>query len=278
MEASAFVPGHVTGFFSAHTHDDPARAGSRGGGLTLTEGVRVTVGSGDGFLLDGQPVSVDSVDRVLAALGVDAHVSATTDLPLGAGFGVSGALALGTALATNAAFDCACSMDSLATVAHVADVEAGTGLGDVVSQLRGGVPLRLDPGAPPHGRVDAIPARSRVEYLSFGERSTEDVLAGDVTKLSAAGDRALEKVRAEPTLTEFVRVSRQFARESDLLTPDLQTIIEDVDMAGGEAAMAMLGETVFALDTGLSDAGYTPEVTEIHPGGATLCRPYDDSG
>jgi pantoate kinase len=34
--------------------------------------------------------------------------------------------------------------------------------------------------------------------------------------------------------------------------------------------MAMLGETVFALGTGLSDAGYDPAVCGTHPGGASL--------
>jgi pantoate kinase len=44
----------------------------------------------------------------------------------------------------------------------------------------------------------------------------------------------------------------------------------DVAEAGGEASMAMLGETVFATGTGLTDAGYDAEVTAVHPGGATL--------
>ena len=37
----AFVPGHVTGFFSVHPHDDPRRAGSRGAGIALADGVAV---------------------------------------------------------------------------------------------------------------------------------------------------------------------------------------------------------------------------------------------
>jgi len=41
--------------------------------------------------------------------------------------------------------------------------------------------------------------------------------------------------------------------------------------------MAMLGETVFALGTGLSDAGYDPEICEIHPGGGLLVG-TDDGG
>ena len=40
--------------------------------------------------------------------------------------------------------------------------------------------------------------------------------------------------------------------------------------AGGEASMAMLGETVFALGTGLSDAGYDPRVCRTYPTGASL--------
>jgi pantoate kinase len=39
--------------------------------------------------------------------------------------------------------------------------------------------------------------------------------------------------------------------------------------------MAMLGETVFALDTGLSDAGYDPSVCWVDPTGARL---LDESG
>lgn len=271
MDARAFVPGHITGFFSAHPHDDPVRAGSRGGGLALSDGVLVGVEPGDGLELNGERVAVEPVDGVLAALGVEARVTAETGLPLGAGFGVSGALALGTALATNATFGCGRSEDELVAVAHRAEVEAGTGLGDVVAQARGGVPLRLDPGVPPHGRLDGIPARARVEYVSFGELSTGMVLSGDTTDLSAAGERALEQVCERPILGEFMQAAHRFAHEADLLTADLQAVIADVLAGGGEASMAMLGETAFALDTGLSDAGYEPEVCEIHPGGATLC-------
>jgi pantoate kinase len=64
--------------------------------------------------------------------------------------------------------------------------------------------------------------------------------------------------------------ARGFAREADLLVPEVAEAIDAVDAAGGEAAMAMLGRTVFALDTGLSDAGYHPEACRIHAAGARL--------
>ncbi|WP_306052384.1 pantoate kinase [Natronococcus wangiae] len=271
-EATAFVPGHITGFFSAHPDDDPTKAGSRGAGLTLTDGVEVTVepATEPTVVLDGDPIEIDPVTTVLETLDAPARVEAESDLPLGAGFGVSGATALGTAFAANHVFERKLSRNELVTIAHGAEVQAGTGLGDVVAQAQGGVPIRLEPGGPQVNELDAIPARARVEYVTFGELSTADVLAGDTEALSAAGKTALSRIVDEPTLLSLLYASRQFAREAELLTPDVEAAIEDVAAVDGQASMAMLGETVFALGTGLSEAGYDPSVCATHPAGAVL--------
>jgi len=271
-EATAFVPGHVTGFFSAHPDDDPTKAGSRGAGLTLTDGVDVTLepATETTVVLDGTEIDVDPVATVLETLDATARVEANSPTPARAGFGVSGAMALGTALAANRVFDRKLSMNELVTIAHGAEVQAGTGLGDVVAQAHGGVPIRLEPGGPHHNELDAIPARARVEYISFGERSTADVLSGDTEALTAAGKEALARVVEEPTLLSFLYASRLFARDAGLLTTQVSEAITDVSTAGGQASMAMLGETVFALGTGLSDAGYEPSVCATHPAGAVL--------
>ncbi|RQG90144.1 sugar kinase [Natrarchaeobius halalkaliphilus] len=276
-EATAFVPGHITGFFSAHTDTDPTKAGSRGAGVTLTDGVDVTVrrhaganAADSSVVLDGESITVEPVSTVLETLGVSARVEAEADLPLGAGFGVSGALTLGTALAANRVFERNLSWNELVTIAHGAEVQAGTGLGDVVAQAYGGIPIRLEPGGPQVNRMDAIPERARVEYVSFGELSTEAVLAGDMEAVTAAGKQALSRVVEEPTLLSFIYASRVFAREAGLLTDRVKTTIDDVSDAGGQASMAMLGETVFAFGTGLSDAGYEPTACATHPAGAMI--------
>lgn len=274
-EATAFVPGHVTGFFSAHPDDDPTRAGSRGAGLTLSDGVEVTVERAEGAAgvhLNGAHVEVPPVERTLDALGVagSSRVEATTDLAVGAGFGVSGAVTLGAALAANRVYDLAFSENELVTVAHGAEVRSETGLGDVVAQARGGIPIRLEPGAPGYGHLDGVPERVRVEHVTFGELSTEEVLSGDTSTLTAAGKRALAELVADPTLSTFMYASRRFAREAGLLTPEVTETVEAVSEAGGEASMAMLGRTVFALETGLSDAGYDASACHTHPTGATL--------
>ena len=270
MSQSAFVPGHVTGFFSAHPDADPTKAGSRGAGIAVADGVEVALEAGDGVVLNGEPTEIEAVDRVLGALRAQARVRIETELPLGAGFGVSGAAALGTALATNAVFDRGLSENELVTIAHGAEVQAGTGLGDVVAGARGGVPIRLEPGAPAHGAMDGIPTRGTIEYVSFGELRTEEIISGETAELTAAGRRALATLVEEPTVETLMEASRRFGREAELLTPRVREAIEDVSAAGGEAAMAMLGETVFALDSGLSDAGYDAERCEICLSGAHL--------
>jgi len=269
--ATAFVPGHVTGFFSVHEADDPMATGSRGGGITLADGVTVTVRPGEReTYLDGTSTAVEPVAHVLHALEAPATVLIESALPPGCGFGVSGAAALGTALAASECFDRELSENELISLAHGAEVRSGTGLGDVVAQARGGVVLRTEPGAPGRGDLDGLPARGRVEYLVLDERSTAEVLADDTAELTDAGDRALRRVRSEPSLATFVRAARRFAREADLLTPEVKAVIEDVSGVDGDAAMAMLGETVFALGTGLSEAGYDASTTRIDPAGASL--------
>jgi pantoate kinase len=271
--ARAFVPGHVTGFFSVHAHDDPRVAGSRGAGIALTEGVTVALRRAEEttVTLGGNEVEMDAVARTLDGLGVEARVAIDTPLPVSAGFGVSGGAALGAALAANTQFELAHTENELVGVAHAAEVEAGTGLGDVVAQARGGVPLRLEPGAPEQGTLDGIIApRTRIEYVSFGGRATDEIIGGDVETLSEAGERALSSLLEEPTLPRVMALSREFSREADLLTPPVETAIDAVEETGGEAAMAMLGDTVISLGTGLTEAGYDPEICEIHPAGATL--------
>lgn len=268
----AFVPGHATVFFSPVHHGTLARTGSTGAGLTLSDGVTVRYDPAQQteVTLNGTPVTVEPVDRVLESFGATGRVVVESKLPLGVGFGVSGAMTLGTALTVNHATDAARSENELITMAHEAEVRANTGLGDVVAQARGGAPIRLEPGSPPHGSLDGLPVAAQIEYYSFGERSTPDVLSDDVSAVQAAGERALEALRECPTLETLFDAGRRFAQEADLLTPPVESAIEAVQATGGEATMAMLGETVLALGSGLSDAGYDASTCEIHPTGSAL--------
>lgn len=268
--ATAFAPGHLTSFFSVHHDDDPLRAGSRGAGITIDEGVTATVTSGEGVALNGSDTSIEAVERVLEAFDGSLRVAVTTELPLGMGFGVSGAAALATALAANEVLDAGLGRGTLVGIAHAADVAAGTGLGDVVAQAIGGAPIRIEPGSPPHGHLEVVATSGRVEYLALGTISTESVLAGDTQRLSAVGARCLDELLADPTLARLVDLGRTFAGEINLLDDELSSVIEAVEAAGGHACLGLLGRTVVALDDGLTRAGYDPAVSAIDPAGARL--------
>jgi len=301
-KARAVVPAHVTAFFAPARADDPAESGATGAGLALTDGIETVVTPRDGrptpesnnestsgsdaesmsgsdaestsshrITLDGDPVSIDAVERVLARLAVPpAAVRVTTHVPIAAGFGVSGGAALGAALAAADCFDLARTRRELVAIAHAAEVAAGTGLGDVVAAARGGVPVRLAAGDPDHARLDRLPARGRIEYIVFGELSTAAVLADDTQAVTTAGAAALDRLRATPTLEELFAAAREFATAADLFVPEVRDAVDAVQATGGDAAMAMLGRTVIARGTGLSDAGYDPSVTRIDPAGARL--------
>jgi len=269
MATTVWVPGHVTGLFTVDRAEDPARTGSRGAGFTLADGVSVTVDPDRDreVSLDGEPSEIAAVSHVLDQLRVQAAVAVTTELPIGRGFGLSGAMALGTALAANEALGLDYTENELIRVAHVADVEAGTGLGDVVAQARGGIVLRLAPGAPSHGRLDGIPAEGRVELLALGELSTPSILEERPERITAAGEQALQRIERTPTRAEFVRAAREFTDAVGLATERVSDVLDAVAANGDQAAMAMLGETVFAFGTALSDAGYDPQVSAVDPCG-----------
>lgn len=267
----AFVPGHVTVFFQPVWGETPEETGSIGCGITLSDGVTVSVMEENEsvIVLNGREIEMEPVQAVLEVLSSTVRVEIETDLPIGSGFGVSGASALGTALAVNALSGQEKTENELVTIAHCAEVEAETGLGDVVAQARGGIPIRLAAGAPEFGNIDGIPEIRRIEYLSYGEVATTDVIR-DPDRFRTKGTEALSRLTVTPTVENLFKIGREFAEETGLLPESIGPIVDDVVSVGGEATMAMLGETVIALDTGLSDAGYDPEVCHIRPPGASM--------
>jgi pantoate kinase len=178
------------------------------------------------------------------------RVKTELEMPFGAGFGASGAGALGCAYALNSLFDLGLTANQAAAVAHAAEVTNRTGLGDVIAQNSGGLVMRLAAGAPGTGKIDRIPIPSLpVSYVVRGPISTRDVLSDkDVMKaVSQAGALALKELLKRPTLHDFMRLSRRFAFQTGLASDWAMEAIEAVEAAGGMASMIMLGDAVFSF-------------------------------
>lgn len=261
----AFAPGSVTGIFAPPAPDSTSSQ-SRGASFATTDGVIADVQPADTVVvrIDGEPTDVAPVSGVIDRLGVTAAVDLSLAIPIGAGFGASGAATLSTALAANATFDLAHSRATLLDMAHAAEVAAGTGLGDVFVQASGG--LRWSVG--PDGRSHAVAPADRVEYASFGPIATADVLDDQarMERIRTVGVRALDRLPTQPTMREFIACSWAFARDTGLVTDRVHEVVERIQDGGGVGSMAMLGETVFAVGAD----GLLPNATWVDPDGARL--------
>jgi pantoate kinase len=237
----AHAPGSVTTLFAPN--DDP-NEGSLGVSFAVADGVVATVGArGETRVtLDGTETAFDPVERVLADLGVRAAVDLEAAIPVGCGFGASGAATLATALAANDRFDLGRDRESLVAAAHRAEVAAGTGLGDVFVQDRGGLVWNVGDG------VERTPCAERVEYATFGGIATSDVLGDEasVARVRGVGRETLAAVEPTGSFAALLDASWTFAERTDLRTEPVAEAVERVERAGGTATMAMVGETVVA--------------------------------
>ncbi|HJH31623.1 MAG TPA: pantothenate kinase [Methanosarcinaceae archaeon] len=252
----AFAPAHITGFFEIHAHDDPCRMGSTGCGIVLDGGVETTVvvdGSMDRTMvkLNGSIVEDGAIHTVITMLSDAAvMVESTTGVPIGCGFGTSGAGALGVAYALNRALSLNQTAEQLTGIAHVAEVMNGSGLGDVVAQSHGGVVMRTRAGASAFGEISRIPAsEQKVLCIVLGQIPTKSVLdnARTVRQINSAGRDALKALLRAPTVGNFMLQSREFAIGTGLVSERALDIIETVETVGGMASQAMLGDAVFTI-------------------------------
>lgn len=260
----AFAPGSVTGIF-APPPPGSDRKRSRGASFATEDGMVADVRPSDetAVRLDGEPTTFEPVEGVLDRLGVTAAVDLERSVPIGAGFGSSGAATLATALAANAEFGLGRDRQALLRAAHEAEVAAGTGLGDVFIQEAGG--LRWSVGD--YEMRSTVPPEC-VGYVTFGDIATSDVLGDEATldRIREAGSRALDGLPDEPTMREFTASAWGFAQTTGLVTDRVREAVERLRAAGGVASMAMLGETVFAV--GVDDE--LPHTTSVAAEGARL--------
>ena len=158
MSNSVFVPGHVTGFFNIKNHEISLKNGSCGAGFLLSEGVRTTISDADKLTVDVNRGDDTVIDEVLSIMEIDESFKITQDisLPIGAGFGTSAASALSLALAINEFMDLGYSEELCGQIAHMAEINLGSGLGDVIAQTGKGLVLRTQPGAPGIGEIESF--------------------------------------------------------------------------------------------------------------------------
>jgi pantoate kinase len=263
--ATAFSPCSITGFFRIHDRfRDPLRIGSTGAAVTLSKGVttRVTVREAQKTriiaTLNNKSLPTTSVSYCVArgfirrdTRRLHVRVSHDCELPVGCGYGTSGAGALSLAFALNEAMGLSLSHVEAAQIAHAAEVACKTGLGTVASAFTGGLTIRKVAGAPGKGKVLKIilPSSLKLITASFGPISTRKLLQKSPFKnrVNTCADQLLAKMEQKKSSVNFVSLSKRFANCLGLMSQRLTRSVTSLDSIGLTSSMAMLGESLFSI-------------------------------
>ncbi|MBC8223631.1 GHMP kinase [Candidatus Bathyarchaeota archaeon] len=264
-EASAFAPGHLTGFFQiCDEAEDPLRKGSRGAGFSIDIGVqtRVQVEPSErdvisvvmnGSVTREAVVSENTVRRMLTMAEEPQRVEVTHEIetPIGAGFGSSGGGALTIALAMNEALDLGLSHVDASRVAHLAEIECKTGLGSVFAATQGGFGVLYKPGAPGIGKSIKYDRSDELTAfcVHFGPISTSEALSDPVLRrrINDLGGDFVDEIKGNLDPSRFMELSREFTDYVGITTPRLRVVLDAADKAGVPCSMAMFGEALFSL-------------------------------
>ncbi|MFX1485214.1 MAG: pantoate kinase [Promethearchaeota archaeon] len=263
--AKAFVPGHVTGIFRIFDeYDDPLRCGSIGAGFSVAIGTETTVSVMDHSSLEitteynNERIDAKVTKTVVRRLTDDyerklkVHVTHDSSLISGAGFGASGAGALGTAYALGYLLDNEMSPVKAASYAHIAEVVNRTGLGDVISQTVGGIEVRKKPGSPGIGATLKISHDNSLRVVLAGAQGldTSEVLSNPDyrNRINTVGDELVSRIIHDLKMETFIQCSREFSEAIGLKTERVKAALLDLESNGfPNSGMVMLGDSVFCF-------------------------------
>ena len=266
MNCSVFVPSHITGFFEIIDNQNPLKKGSRGAGIVMDKGVttetKISDGNGIKIKINGQndprnaTITEKTIEIIKREYNLDDKkimIEHDVDVPIGAGFGTSAAFALGTALGISNILKLPLTFNAAAQIAHIAEVEMKSGLGDVIGEISGGMVLRLKEGAPGIGITDKILLNESEELFiiskTLGEIKTADIIEDPACKerINSIGRNLLLKLIKYPKPENLMNLSKKFAEKTGLMSSEVSEIVKILEEETVGASMAMLGNTAFAI-------------------------------
>ncbi|PJC49832.1 MAG: GHMP kinase [Nitrosopumilales archaeon CG_4_9_14_0_2_um_filter_34_16] len=267
MEATAFCPAHITGFFKAHLVDKKnclQNLGSMGAGFSIKQGVttRVKIEKKDnqknnfkittyGYQSDKTDVSEYVLNEFLK-LGefstkfFDIHHDIS--IPVGYGLGSSSAVALSLSFALDQALGTKLDKLMIGQIAHSAEINCKTGLGDVIASFHGGFEIRDKPGAPGIGHVEKIITdKISIIMICFSPISTNKFIKERLSQINGLGGKMVNRLLESKNYEHFQDMSLEFARYVDVMTPRMQKLVDEFAENNIKCGIALFGETVFSM-------------------------------
>lgn len=243
-KAAAQSPGHITGFFRIYKN------GSTGAGINVENGMKTKVQTAEKneYYLNGKKTKLIVSEKVAekfrkkSGKKFKAKIIHSTKYPIGFGLGISGSGALSLAIALNKLSETKYSKREITEIAKMAEIECGTGLGDVIAENYAGLII----GEKPFPSQIAEEIKCTEKFIVFGffkAIATKKIIRSKEwkKKINAIGAECMNEFEKEKTMQKFIQLSRKFSLETGLATKQIRKVMEKMP----KASMSMLGETIF---------------------------------
>jgi pantoate kinase len=297
VEATAFCPAHVTGFFKANlgkNQEVAEKFGSMGAGFSIKEGVttKVIISAKNnqhskfrislkGFQSDKTDVS-EFVLKEFLKLGnfedIFFDIEHQISIPVGYGLGSSGAVALSLSYALDQVLELKLEKIEIGKIAHIAEIHCKTGLGDVLASYHGGFEIRVKPGAPGIGKVEKIDVDNiSIIMICFSPISTNKFIQEHLSKINGLGGKMVNKLLESKDYDNFQDMSLEFAKYINVMTPRMEKLIEELSLNGIKSGIAIFGETVFTMIPKISK-NKVLDIFKKYPEGKIIISQLDVQG
>lgn len=244
----AYSPGSATLFFVPNGEKNPLKKGSKGVSICIETGITTKIERSDSMDIrfNGIPIDNSIQEECANALKFTGKIFSYSDLPPSSGFGLSAGAALTT---------CAAIMGNDAAsgkiyeMAHGMEIQRGTGLGDVQSQMAGGFHVRIKGGSFPYSITERImEEQTELIVLPFRKKTpTGEIITtpSSLEEIVSNGKIVYKAFMKKPTLTNAFVLGRKFAFGSDLVSPKAERILND--LSHEFASVSLIGDSIISL-------------------------------
>ena len=254
----SFVPGHISLTFSIWPNKNPLAMGSIGMGVVLPQGVHCAVVKEESdtdeniIIRKGKRIDDPVTLRAIELLGFNNKgltIYLRHDLPLGSGFGISGASALAACLELEK------DLDLCVKAAHQAEIEFKTGLGDVIAiatslknHMSPSIVVRHEPGY--SGQTSIYPINEKfIVCISGLGRETSEIIS-DNEWVEIINSAALGIQFNEVSIRSAIKIGRLFTEKSGLINKNISEIFDSTPI-GSVCTVAHLGTSIIAISDDL---------------------------